>query len=137
MFDGMTTVTQGTVGVTAAIWEFTKRGWWVCVPINDNQPYDLIVDRGDGPRRVQVKTSSFKPYAGNYTILLQSVRSNKTKNIIKHFDNTIVDELFILCDDGSMYSIPAKDVMAKSGLSLGSKYKKYKLDSEQAKWSPP
>lgn len=129
MFDGMTTVTQGTVGVSSAIFEFSKRGWWVSLPINDNQPYDLVVDRNDnsGPKRIQVKTTKYKP-CSNYTVQLKSVRSNKTKNINKKLDCSVFDELFILCDNGDIYCIPSNEIKAFSAISLGNNYKKFKLD---------
>lgn len=126
MFKGLTTVTQGTIGVSAAIYEYTKMGWCVSIPINDNQPYDLIVDRGDGPKRVQIKTTGFLR-SNRYQVQLKSVRPNKTENIIRNFDHSAVEELFILCENGDCYSIPTTEFKAVSALSLNEDYDKWKV----------
>ena len=40
----MTTVTQGGIGMSAAIYKLTSLGHKVSIPLIDNQEYDLIVD---------------------------------------------------------------------------------------------
>lgn len=39
---------------------FLRNGWTVLQPFGDNQRYDLVVDRGNGFERVQVKTGRLK-----------------------------------------------------------------------------
>ena len=48
---------QGDVGEARAIYEFTKLGYQVSVPLAAHCPYDLIIDDGEKLQRVQVKTS--------------------------------------------------------------------------------
>lgn len=126
MFLKLNTVKQGTVGVGAAIYEFTKRDWCVSVPVNDIQPYDLVVDDGEGLKKVQVKTTQYKRN-NNYVVQLKSVRPNRTENNIRKFDNTEVDYLFILCEDEAKYLIPANTLMVSCTLNLCDKYEQYRV----------
>lgn len=123
----MTTVTQGTKGLGVAIAEFVSREWTVSIPLNDNQKYDLIVDMGDGPKTVQVKTTWTAP-KGDYVVQLKSVRHNNSKNTIRKFDGSNVDFLFILCGDGSKYFIPGAEVKVTSALTLQPKWESFKLN---------
>jgi len=47
---------QGNVGVAKAVYEYTKRGYTVLMPMSDSDKYDMVVDDGD-LHKVQVKTS--------------------------------------------------------------------------------
>lgn len=40
--------------------KFLDLGWIVLIPFGDNQRYDLVIDRGNGFERIQVKTGNFK-----------------------------------------------------------------------------
>lgn len=124
MFLKLNTVKQGTVGVGAAIYEFTKRDWCVSVPVNDIQPYDLVVDDGEGLKKVQVKTTRYKENS-KYVVQLKSVRPNRTANNIRRFDSSEVDYLFILCEDETQYLIPANTITVGASLALGTKYDGY------------
>lgn len=126
MFKNLNTVKQGTVGLSSAIFTFCKNSWTVSIPLNDIQDYDLIVDLGDGPKTVQIKTTKFKENS-NYVVQLKSVRPNKTKNVIKTFDNIKVDYLYILCTNGDIYFIPRKEINVKNSLSLNNTWDKYKI----------
>ena len=81
-FENMAPVQQGSVGLGLAIAYFVSNGFVVSIPLNDNQSYDLIVDK-NGLKKVEVKSTRFKIRNQNvYTVQLKSVRSNKTKNVI-------------------------------------------------------
>lgn len=122
----MTTVTQGAIGVGKAISYFTANGRTVSIPLNDNQPYDLVVDI-DGLKRVSVKTTRYKPKGSkNYVVELKSCRHNKNENKLKKFDGEAVDFLFV-CTDENLYLVPAMEVHDTTALSLGDKAEKWKL----------
>jgi hypothetical protein len=57
---------QGLIGLTDALAWFGAQGWDVCVPLIDNQPYDLVVDDGTGLKKVQVKTTTYRSPNGAY-----------------------------------------------------------------------
>lgn len=53
----MNTKQQGALGVAVAIAHYTKLGYAVFVPVSDVSRYDLIIDDGSGPLRLEVKTT--------------------------------------------------------------------------------
>jgi hypothetical protein len=49
---------QGRIGLGAAIAWFCEAGYEVAIPLNDSQPYDLVVEDAEGRLlKVQVKTT--------------------------------------------------------------------------------
>jgi hypothetical protein len=56
---GITKV-KGDIGVTAAIYEMTKHGFNISLPIAEHLPYDLIAEKDGIPCRVQVKYVTLK-----------------------------------------------------------------------------
>ena len=128
MFEGMTTVSQGAAGLGLAIAYFTVEGYIVSVPLNDNQNYDLVVDKGDGLKRVQVKTTGYKIKPTQaYTVQLKSVRPNKTENVIRPFNGKTCDILFVVTKDNDKYLIPSSVVDGKNSISLGTRVEEYKI----------
>lgn len=128
MFQGMHTVKQGTVGIGVAIAEFTKRGWVVAIPLIDAQSYDLIIDYGDGLKKVQVKTTGYKP-EGCFSVQLKHVHHNKTQNVISNFDKSLVDFVFVLCKDGTSYLIPVNEIKQRTEMRLNKTYDQFILGS--------
>lgn len=128
MFENVkNTKQQGDIGLGSAVCYFTQIGWTVCIPLNDSQEYDLVVDDGNNLLKVQVKTTSHKSESGNYKVLLKTCGGNQSFHTTKHFDVNKVDLLFVLCNDGSRYCIPTSTINNKSNLTLGKLYYKYKL----------
>jgi hypothetical protein len=125
MFDNLSPVTQGTVGLSYAIAYLTKKGYNVSVPLVDNQSYDLVCEIDGDLKKVQVKTTRTKENS-NYCIQLRSIRSNRTGNNIHKFDNKLSDYLLSVTENGDIYFIPTSEIEAKSTLSLGQKYESYK-----------
>jgi hypothetical protein len=54
------------------------------------------------------------------------IKMLKQKNTKKQGDVGVVDYIFVLTDDGTKYLIPSD--LCGNSLSLGDKYKEYKLD---------
>ena len=115
---------QGDVGLGAAIAWFTLQGYTVCVPLTDSQKYDLITEFDGGLQKIQVKTTRFV-CGGKYTVSIKTCGGNRSGNRIYVFDNSLVDYLFVLTEEGTKYLIPAIDIKATSGITLGEKYNKY------------
>ena len=119
---------QGDVGLGAAISAFTCSGWTVCVPLTDNQPYDLVIDRGDGPERVQVKTTRCKTKYGIYQVSLRTKGGNRSgAGKVKFFSPEEVEWLFVLNNDGEQYLIPAAKISSKAAINLSGEFLKYKM----------
>ena len=109
-----------------AIAYYTSNGYTVSIPLNDTQDYDLLIDKGNAIKSVQVKYTTCKTKYGNYQVALKSCGG--TKGITyKTVIDTNVDYLFIATDQLDMYLIPIEEVTNKSTLNLCDKYEKYRL----------
>jgi hypothetical protein len=120
---------QGDVGLSAAIFYFSKKGHTVSIPLTDSQDYDLIVDIDNKLCRVQAKTSSFKTKYGRYSVGLRTLGGNTSWNgVVKYFDNTKTEYLFVLTENNEAYLIPSYEIKNKSSINVGkNKYDKFKI----------
>ena len=116
----------GNCGLGIAIGYFSTNGYTVSIPLNDTQYYDLLIDKDNKIKSVQVKYTTCKTKYGNYQVALKSCGGTKGKTY-KTVIDTKVDYLFIATDQLDMYLIPIEEVTNKSTLNLCDKYKKYKL----------
>ena len=118
---------KGNTGLGIAIAYYTSNGYTVSIPLNDTQDYDLIVDKDNKLKRVQVKSSSFKDKRGNYQVALKSCGGTKGKTY-KTVADTGIEELFIVLDNIDIYIIPKNVITNRSTINIGcTKYEKYKL----------
>ena len=62
---------QGNYGLGTAIAYFTSHKIPVCLPLNDTQKYDLVVDMDGELKRVSVKTGKYQAPSGAYAIQLK------------------------------------------------------------------
>lgn len=109
---------QGNVGIGFAIAWYTANEWTVCVPLNDSQDYDLIVEKDGDVRRIQVKTCRMKLPSGMYQVALKSMN----KEQVKLFDANLVEDIFILTNDGCAYLIPSNVVSSRHSINVPGKY---------------
>lgn len=119
---------QGNVGVMRALYEYTKLGYTVLVPISDSDAYDLVVDTDDGLKRVQVKTSRCRVRKG-YAVNLATKGGNTKVNTVRRRQESDYDWLFCLIETGDCWSIPveALDGASTAITVTSSKYTQYKL----------
>lgn len=115
---------QGNVGMCYAMAYYSKLGWTISVPITDSQDYDIIVDTGEDLFKVQIKTTNYLD-DGVYSC---SLRTSTRAGDIKDFENNSSNLLFVLTGSGDCYSIPKKEITAKTTINLGKKYSQYKVD---------
>lgn len=117
---------RGNCGLGIAIAYFTTNGYIVSVPLNDTQDYDLIVDKNNKIKSVQVKYTTCKTKYGKYQVALKSCGGTRGKTY-KTVIETNVDYLFIVTDNLDMYFIPVNEVKNKSTLNLCDKYNRFKV----------
>ena len=121
---------QGDKGeLSAALW-FWERGSSVFIPLFHNNPhFDLIADWGEGPKRIQVKTSTYF-HNGRWGITLCTRGGNRSwSGLVKTLDASEYDFLFVLVGDGRRWLIPSDEVAGGSGLNLGGpKYERYEIE---------
>ena len=118
---------RGNCGLGIAIGYFSTNGYTVSIPLNDTQDYDLLIDKDNQIKRVQVKYTSCKTKYGNYQVALKSCGGTKGTTY-KTLIDTNVDYLFVATDQLGMYLMPIEEINNKSTLNLCDKYKKYRLN---------
>ena len=117
---------KGNTGLGIAIAYYVSNGYIVSIPLNDTQDYDLVVDKNNVLKKVQVKTTGCKTKYGNYQVALKSCGGTKGKTY-KTLIDTKIDELFIVAGNLDIYILPIEKIYNKSTLNLCSKYQKYKI----------
>lgn len=118
---------QGDVGMGIAIGYFSIMGYTTSIPLTDSQDYDLVVDIDDKLYKVQVKTTTFKNSNGNYRVNLRVFGGNRSGQTVKHFDNKVVDYLFVVTEDGDKYFIPSNQISTTNQLTLNHSFDKFKV----------
>jgi hypothetical protein len=118
---------QGLIGLTDALAWFGAQGWDVCVPLIDNQPYDLVVDDGTGLKKVQVKTTTQCSPNGAYRVMLCTNGGNQSFHTKTYFDPSACDLLYVLTDSWSRYLVPTGVITARTSLTLGARMTPYLL----------
>ena len=93
---------KGNTGLGIAIAYYSTNGYTVSIPLNDTQDYDLIVDKDNKLKRVQVKATSCKTKYGIYQVALKSCGGTKGKTY-KTIIDTKIDEVFIVTDNFIYY----------------------------------
>jgi hypothetical protein len=116
--------------MSAALW-FGGCGAAVFTPLlHSNRDYDLLVDWGDGVKRIQVKTSvCFRN--GRWDVTVCTRGGNRSwSGLVKVLDPSRYDYLFVLVGDGRRWLIPAAAVAGGCGVTLGGpKYADYEIES--------
>ena len=101
----MTNKEKGNLGIGIAIAYFTTNSYTVSIPLNDTQDYDLVVEKDNVFKTVQVKTTGCKTKYGSYQVALKSCGGTKGRTY-KTVIDTNIDLLFVVSTDLSMYLIP-------------------------------
>ncbi len=123
---------QGLLGLTAAIDWFTRNGYFVAIPLNDSQPWDLIVEDGAGVvSRVQVKTTTRRSRGRRFVVMLETTGGNQSFSTRRPFDKHRTEVLFVLTDDGDCYVIPCRVIEPTRGLTLSPALDRYRVTGPQ------
>jgi hypothetical protein len=121
---------QGDLGEHSAIEWLASQGYSVYVPIGHSPDVDLIAGDGEALLRVQVKTSAQYGPKGRWRIAVCTRGGNQSWNgIVKRFNATRCDWLFVLVADGRRWFIPAGAVEGGTALNLGGpKYSEFEVE---------
>ena len=117
---------KGNSGLGMAIAYYSTNGYTVSIPLNDTQDYDLIVDKDNILKKIQIKSTNCKTKYGNYQVSLKSCGGTKGKTY-KTLIDTNIDELFILTGDSKTYIVPIENINNKTTLNICDKYKIYEV----------
>ena len=110
-----------------AIAYYASNGYTVSIPLNDTQDYDLVVDKYNIIKRVQVKSTGCKTKYGNYQVALKSWGGTKGKTY-KTVIETNIDELFIITEKLEIYILPIEELKNRSTLNICKRYEKYRVN---------
>jgi len=116
------TTQQGNIGLSRAIYEFSRLGYAILVPLTDSNEYDLVIEKDGVFARVQCKTSS-TTYKNQFVINLLKI--DKKQNV--HKRATKYDWLFVLTSDDECFFIPHRRVNLPQRSSTNSKFSQYRL----------
>lgn len=117
---------KGNAGLGIAIAYYSTNGYTVSIPLNDTQDYDLIVDKNNVLKKVQVKATSCKTKYNKYQVALKSCGGTKGETY-KTIIDTKIDEIFIVTDTMEMFIIPIEEIKNKTTLNLCEKYEKNRV----------
>ena len=117
---------KGNAGLGIAVAYYSSNGYTVSIPLNDTQDYDLIVDKNNFLKKVQVKATSCKTKYNRYQVALKSCGGTKGETY-KIIIDTKIDEVFIVTDTMEMFIIPIEEIKNKSTLNLSEKYEKNRV----------
>jgi hypothetical protein len=104
----MSTKHQGDISEAYATAKFLELGFVVAKPVGDNQRYDLIIDRGNGFERVQIKTGTYS--AGCVIAYTRSVYNNTKQSKVVSYKISEIDLIAVVVHDTKcVYLLQSKD----------------------------
>ena len=119
---------KGNTGLGIAIAYYSMNGYTVSIPLNDTQDYDLIVDKNNILKKVQVKATSCKTRYNKYQVALKSCGGTKGETY-KTIIDTNIDEVFIVTGNMDIFILPIEEIKNRSTINLCRKYEKFRIDS--------
>lgn len=102
----------GNISEAKVLAKFVEQGWSVLSPFGDIEPYDLVIDRGFGFEKVQVKTA-WKPTDSKGSVCFNTtsiVSKAGGRQVRKTYEGLI--DLFAVYNPelDEVYVIPVNDV---------------------------
>jgi len=119
---------QGDIGELSALSWLTEQGAKVSIPFGHSPDYDLVADRERRLLRVQVKTATFFRHS-RWEVNLATYGGNQSwTGLVKRFDPSRYDFLFVLVGDGRRGFIPSDALGGGRRIVLGGpKYAEFEV----------
>ena len=121
---------QGDLGEAAAIQWLTSIGAVVSFPLFHSPNYDLVAELGGRLIRVQVKTSSHIVDATkHHGVQLATSGGNRSwTGLVRKFDPSRFEFLFVLVSDGRCWFIPSQEIEGSRSIHVGgTKYSEFEI----------
>lgn len=118
---------KGNAGLAMAIAYFGTHGYNVCLPLNDTQDFDLIVEKDGIMQRVQCKATSQRTPYNVTTVDLRSTGGTKG-SVYKTLIETNIELLFVINESKEIWLIPKSSITNIKSLNLGDKYQEFKIE---------
>jgi Holliday junction resolvase-like predicted endonuclease len=121
---------QGDLGEFSAMEWLGTQGYSVWLPVGHSPDCDLIAEHGERLLRIQVKTTTLYR-RDRWLVSICTRGGNRSWNgIVKRFNATRCDWLFVLVADGRRWFIPAAAVEGATGINLGGpKYAEFEVNA--------
>ena len=125
---------QGDLGEASAIDWLTRQGATVLSPLGHSPDYDLAADVDGRLFRIQVKTSTQTHTTPDgherCPVMIATNGGNQSwTGLVKRFDPSRFDFLFVLTGSGRRWLIPTHAIEAQNQVSLGGrKYAEFEID---------
>ena len=121
---------QGDLGELSAMEWLASRGAHIYLPVGHSPDVDLIAGLGDRLAPVQVKTSTRQNPRDRWEVHLSTRGGNQSWNgLVKYFDASRCDFLFVHVGDGRRWFIPTHALECRSNLTLGGpKYSEFEVE---------
>ena len=122
---------QGDIGEVEAMRWLASVGADVWVPLGHSRDADVIAVFDRQPLRVQVKSSSCRLENGSYAVNLCTNGGNQSwTGLVRYFDHTRCDYLFVWLTDDRRWFIPSTAVDGTRRINLGgNKYSEFEIGS--------
>jgi hypothetical protein len=119
---------QGDIGEGIAASWLMQQGYGVWIPFGHSPDCDLLAERDRQLLRIQVKTATLYRN-GRWLVAICTRGGNQSWNgIVKPFESSRYDYLFVVVADWRCWFIPSSEVDARSGISLGGpKYAEFQV----------
>jgi hypothetical protein len=130
MFGSMNTRQQGDLGEASAIEWLAYKGAPVYLPVGHSPDVDLVAWWDGRFVGVQVKTSNCVTPKGRYSVAVCTRGGNQSwSGMVKRFDASRCDYLFVLLGNGRRWFIPSGSVEGTTALHLGGpKYAEFEVE---------
>jgi hypothetical protein len=117
------------MGELSAMEWLAGRGAHIYVPVGHSPDIDVVAEIEGVILRIEVKTSTHRR-GDRWGVLLSTRGGNQSwTGLVKHFDKSRCDFLFVHVGDGRRWFIPTGAIDGRSGLMLGGpKYAEFEID---------
>ena len=134
-FVKLTSKAKGEIAEAVVIATFAKKGYVILKPMGDNLRYDLVIDRGNGFERVQIK-SNWSFVKETITFSVRSVRINRNKNVSKSYNGQCDLFAFYSSHLDTVFLVPMIDIYhIASNVTLRLKTAKNNQGKEFSLWA--
>jgi len=110
----MNTSTKGNYAELLVATEATRKGYYVGM-MPAGCPYDMVIDKGNGPQRVQVK---YRKVRANGVCEVPIAASTYSGNYTTYNANNIDVIAVVEGDNNTIAWVPIKEVEGKTGFSI-------------------
>jgi hypothetical protein len=110
----MNSKNKGSISEVSILLYFLKMGYTVSIPWGENAKYDLIVDDGQGLKRVQVKTGRLRRGSVLFQLCSVYYDSKSSKCTVHKYKDGDTDIFAIFCpDNGKIYIVPVSKLKSR------------------------